>query len=200
MCQFGFLRTTRTTVSYWVHLGISDTFGPQQPAPKKYPDIRYLDFQMSYVLVYTMSCAVVVGGIGRSQHPGTCFSRKTAKNTRKNQKLVTTGTCVTQRVSVDSNWCRNPRSQILADVVSGFHRPCLLRCTSFRSGLLCRSKISQRFQKSYLEQSAMRLKIRKIQNQVFFWVYKISVYCYVYRPFTVNVSTFGSNEANRNCK
>ena len=39
-----------------------------------------------------------------------------AKNTRKNQKLVTTGTCVAATVSVDSNWCRNPKSRILADV------------------------------------------------------------------------------------
>ena len=51
---------------------------------------------------------------------------------------------------------------------------------------LCRSKISQRFQKSYLEQRTMRLKMRTISNPVFFselirFPYS-SVHCYVHRP------------------
>ena len=77
----------------------------------RYPDIRYLDFQRSDVLVCVHVLLWWEGLVDRTT-PELVFREKH----KKKQKLVTTGTCVTETVSVDPNWCRNPKSRILADV------------------------------------------------------------------------------------
>ena len=94
-----------------------------------YPVSRFSDVRCTSVC----TCAVVVGGIGRSHHPGTCFSRKTQEKI-KNQLLQVP--VLLRRLAQTLTGAETQNSGFWRMYVHCLFRHCLLRCTSFRSGLI----------------------------------------------------------------